>query len=120
MTFSQKNLTFKTTWVKMFYIMIESVFREIIKQSTVTSVQIQEVLPSKGKPAKNKEKGATVWIVIVCLGEEHLTLESARGGAREWASLNNLDKWLRSFGIESYTINHKAGGESPQLQLALN
>jgi hypothetical protein len=86
--------------------MIESVFKNCLEQNIIESIEVQEVLPSKGKPARKITGSATVWIVKFAVGEKQMTLESARGGSREWASLSNLDKWLKSCGIKSYVINH--------------
>lgn len=36
-------------------------------------------------------------------------LESSRGGPREWASLDNLNKWFRTHSIFKYLINMSPG-----------
>jgi len=90
--------------------MTESVFKEMLRNRVVSDVSVQEIIPSKGKPAKKADGSKTVWIVNVSLNDRRsLFLESARGGAREWASLDNLDKWLKSCGVERYSITHREG-----------
>lgn len=85
--------------------MIESVFIEMLQNGIVNDVTIVETLPSKGKPAKKSPGTTTVWTVkIVLNNDEVVTLESARGGNREWASLDNLTKWLRTIGISKYSV----------------
>ncbi len=70
-------------------------------------VFIQETLPIKGKPAQKKPGLRTVYIVKIALHGKELLLESSRGGPREWASLDKLAKWLKSYGIEDYSVRHE-------------
>ncbi len=87
--------------------MTETVFKEVVKQGIHVQVFIQEALPIKGKPAQKKPGSRTVYIVKIALGEKEVLLESSRGGPREWASLDKLAKWLKSFGIGDYTVRHE-------------
>lgn len=70
-------------------------------------VIIQEALPAKGKPAQKNPGTRTVYIVRIALCEKELLLESSRGGPREWASLDKLAKWLKSYGVDDYTVRHE-------------
>jgi hypothetical protein len=87
--------------------MTETVLREIVKQGIHMQFFIQETLPIKGKPAQEKPGSRTVYIVKIALGERESLLESSRGGPREWASLDKLAKWLKSYGIVNYTVRHE-------------
>jgi hypothetical protein len=85
--------------------MTESVFRMMLEQKLITAVHLEEAVPSKGKPAKRQEPFTSIWIVRIVLGNgQDGILESARGGAREWASLDKLNRWLRGLGIEKYDV----------------
>jgi len=85
--------------------MVESVFIEMLQKGIVNQVMVNESLPSKGKPAKKIPGTSTVWTVRIGLNNgEIVMLESARGGNREWASLDNLTKWLRSLGVSQYSV----------------
>lgn len=86
--------------------MKESVFKEFVLQGIHMQVLIQEALPIKGKPAQKNPGSKTVYIVKIALEGKESLLESARGGPREWASLDKLAKWLKSLGIRNYTITH--------------
>lgn len=86
--------------------MVESVFIDMLRKGIITNIGIEETIPSKGKPALKEVGAISVWIVRIILNnDEVLTLESARGGPREWASLDSLNKWLRSCDVSKYTIN---------------
>jgi hypothetical protein len=100
--------------------MVESVFMDMLRKGIITNVVIEETLPRKGKPALKKVGATAVWIVRIILNNaEVLTLESARGGPREWASLDSLNKWLRSCDVSKYTINLSSRpGELLQQNLA--
>lgn len=97
--------------------MIESVFREIVGKKLLNYVEVQEALPNKGKPAQRENGARTVWVIKASLGNEEILLESSRGGAREWASLNSLDNWIRHLGIQSYSVNHMSHEKLLQQQL---
>ena len=85
--------------------MKESVFRMMLDQKLVTAVHLEEAVPSKGKPAKRLEPFTSIWIVRIVMGNgQDGVLESARGGAREWASLDKLNRWLRGLGIDKYDV----------------
>jgi hypothetical protein len=86
--------------------MKESVFKELIREGVHLKVIIQESLPSKGKPAQKNLGSKTIYIVKIMLREKETPLESARGGPREWASLDKLAKWLKTYGIVNYVIRH--------------
>ena len=88
-------------------IMTETALKEMLKQGIPMRVFIQETLPIKGKPAQKKPGSKTVYIVKITLSEKELLLESSRGGPREWASLDKLAKWLKSYGIGDYTVRHE-------------
>jgi hypothetical protein len=64
--------------------MQESVFRELLKQNSISDIHVLETIPSKGKPAQRKEGSTTVWIVKFFYGDGMFSiLEAARGGPRE-------------------------------------
>lgn len=85
--------------------MIESVFRIMLDQNLIAAVHLEEAVPSKGKPAKRQEPFSSIWIVRIVMGNGQVgILESARGGAREWASLDKLNRWLRRLGIDKYDV----------------
>lgn len=86
--------------------MQESVFKEFIEQDVISDVHVLETLPSKGKPAQKKTGSKTVWTIKFSYGSEKASfLEAARGGPREWASLDNLMNWLKACGIKKCEIN---------------
>ncbi len=107
----------------MYYIMVESAFRELLSENSITDITVEEAFPSKGKPAKKRVGGNasnTVWIVKIRLGEDKVfLLESARGGAREWASLDNLNKWLTSHGVPKYLVSISSPANPLQYDLEL-
>ena len=86
--------------------MIESVFKDLLQQNTITKIHVLETLPSKGKPAQKQAGSKTVWIVKFFYGDNQSSLlEAARGGPREWASLDNLSNWLRACGLKKYQVS---------------
>jgi len=100
--------------------MNESVLKEFVQQGIHMQVLIQEAFPIKGKPAQKNLGSKTVYIVKIVLGGKGTLLESARGGPREWASLDKLAKWLKLFGIRNYTITHADSQVLLQQSLFLN
>jgi len=85
--------------------MTESVFRIMLDQKQIIAVHLDEAVPSKGKPAKRRGPASSIWVVRIVMGNGQVgILESARGGAREWASLDKLNKWLRGLGIDKYDV----------------
>lgn len=96
--------------------MIENVFKVLIEQQIIKNVQVQEVLPTKGKPAKKEFGASTVWIIKLNINENQVDVfEAARGGPREWASLDNLSKWLKNHGIEEYHVNFLSQDENQMI-----
>lgn len=86
--------------------MIESVFKDLLKQTLITDIYVLETLPSKGKPAQKKTGSTTVWIIKFIYGDNQSSLlEAARGGPREWASLDNLSNWMRACGVKKYQVS---------------
>ena len=99
--------------------MIESVFKVLLEQQLIRDVQVQEVLPTKGKPAKKEGGSSTVWIVKLGINDNQAEiLEAARGGPREWASLDNLTRWLKTHGIEEFRVNFSTSNDT-QMSLDL-
>jgi len=99
--------------------MIENVFKVLIEQQLIRDIQVQEVLPTKGKPAKMEWGSSTVWIVKLGINDDQVAiLEAVRGGAREWASLDNLTRWLKTHGVEEYRVNFLTPDDS-QINLDL-
>lgn len=99
--------------------MIESVFKVLLEQQLIRDVQVREVLPTKGKPAKKEGGSSTVWIVKFGINDDQVAiLEAVRGGAREWASLDNLTRWLKTHGVEEYRVNFLTPDDS-QMNLDL-
>ena len=98
--------------------MKETVLKELIKEGVHLKIFIQEALPSKGKPAQKNLGSKTIYIVKISLGEKESRLESARGGPREWASLDKLAKWLKGHGVVDYTIRLADTQELLQQNLA--
>lgn len=96
----------------MISVMNESAFKGILQQGIITHIEVAEALPSKGKPAQKELGSTTVWIVKIHLGGKELILESTRGGPREWASLDSLDKWLKGHGVINYSINHGSNSDA--------
>jgi len=89
--------------------MVENVFKVLLGQKLVTAVQLEEAIPSKGKPAKKRGPLSTIWVVRFVVNNKQVEiLESMRGGPREWASLDKLNKWLRSNGIPKYEVKSNA------------
>ena len=93
-------------FVKLINNMKESVLKEFIKQGVHLKVIIHKALPIKGKPSQKSPGSKTVYIVKISLGEKEVILESARGGPREWASLDKLSKYLKKYDIVNYIIRH--------------
>lgn len=89
--------------------MLESVFKGLIHQKLITDIHVIEALPSKGKPAKKEVGSKSVWIVKSLYGDNQSELvEAARGGPREWASLDNLSNWLRACGVKEFQVIYAA------------
>ncbi len=96
-----------TTLLISFNDMLESVFKGLIQQSLISGIQVIEALPSKGKPAKKEVGSKSVWIVKSLYGDNQSDfLKSARGGPREWASLDNLSNWLRTCGVKEFKVKY--------------
>lgn len=96
--------------------MVESVFRVLLDQHLIRDVQVQEVLPTKGKPAKKERGTSMVWIVKLSINDNQVEiLEAARGGPREWASLDNLTRWLKTYGIEEYRVNFLTSNDTQMM-----
>ncbi len=100
--------------------MKESGLKEFIKEGIPLKVFIKEVLPIKGKPSQKSPGSKTVYVVNISFGEKEVILESARGGPREWASLDKLSKWLKKYGIVNYTIRHTDTHKLLQQSLTFN
>ncbi len=87
--------------------MIESVFKDFLQQNSITDIHVLEAFPSKGKPAQKQVGSTTVWIIKYFYGDNQSSfLEAARGGPREWASLDSLSNWLRACGGEKFQVNY--------------
>ena len=87
--------------------MYENVLKAFLKQGLISEILVCETFPSKGKPAKKDLGTTTVWIIKCKFDNNQMSiLEAARGGPREWASLDNLNNWLKECGVTNYTINH--------------
>lgn len=100
--------------------MKESVFRMMLDQKLITAVHLDEAVPSKGKPAKRQGPFSSVWVVRIVMGNGQVgILESARGGAREWASLDKLNRWLKGMGIAKYDV-YSLRQQNAVLQQALD
>lgn len=98
--------------------MIESVFRVLLDQQLIREILVQEVIPTKGKPAKKEGGSSTVWIVRFGINNDQIAiLEAARGGPREWASLDSLTRWLKIHEIEEYRVNFLTPDDT---QMSLN
>ena len=96
--------------------MVESVFKVLLEQHLIRDVRVQEVLPTKGKPAKKELGTSTVWIIKLDINENQVdVLEAARGGPREWACLDNLSKWLKNHRIEEYRVNFLSQDENQMI-----
>ncbi|GBD97851.1 MAG TPA: hypothetical protein ENG83_00150 [Nitrospirae bacterium] len=86
--------------------MVESVFKELLQQNLITDIHVIETLPNKGKPAQKIAGSTTVWIIKFYYGDSQSSLlEAARGGPREWASLDSLSNLLRVCGVEKYQVH---------------
>jgi hypothetical protein len=86
--------------------MQETAFRQLLQRRIIREVEVCETYPTKGKPARKDIGSTSVWVLKLFLNEHQFAyLESARGGPREWASLDNLNKWLRALGILHYQIH---------------
>ena len=86
--------------------MVENVFKDFVKVGIIKEIIIKETAPNKGKPAQ-RDRGATmIYVVSINLNNEEIIIDSARGGPREWASLDSLDKWLKGCGVIQYSVNH--------------
>jgi len=98
--------------------MKENAFKEIIQHGIIPSIVAQEAIPRKGKPAQKPPGSKTVYILIIRLGDKESILEAARGGPREWSSLDKLDQWLKANGISSFSINHADSVSPPSQEFA--
>jgi hypothetical protein len=85
-------------------VMREDVFRDMVGRSAVSFIGLRQVVAEKGKPAKAALGSAPVWAVQIEMGGQVFDLEAARGGIREWASLDRLVRWLRQCGVRECTI----------------
>jgi hypothetical protein len=89
--------------------MQENVFRELLGHSIVKEVLVCQGLALKGKPARRSGRDALVWRVKVSIAGIPEFLEAARGGAREWASLDKLMGWLKMRGVGSCRLEFYDG-----------
>lgn len=83
--------------------MNQEMLTELLRQGFVSEVRVSESIPSKGKALLSS--GKRVWVITVILvngGESKII--STRGSQREWASLDRLNKWLRSIGLSNNYI----------------
>jgi len=79
--------------------MNNTVFQSLLASGAISGVAIVRAQARKGKPAMREGGGGLVWVVRVSIGEREMFLEAARGGAREWASLDKLLQWLAMSGV---------------------
>ncbi len=82
--------------------MTVTVLKELISQGLDPQAIIDEVIPSKGKPAQKTPGSTTVYIVKIRLRDKESVVESSRGTPREWSDFNTLVKWFKSMGIHDY------------------
>jgi len=86
--------------------MNEYAFKLMINKGFVSNVEICESTPIKGKAALKADTTTSVWVIKITLNDGTFELlESYRGGAREWASLDRLNNWLRNLGLKKYDVN---------------
>lgn len=102
--------------------MLESVFRKLLEQSLVSAVEVLPVVAAKGKPARRSRGRELVWSVRIhpLSGRGVEFIEAARGGPREWASLDRLIRWLSTCGVEVCSVRIQAlNADARQGELAL-
>lgn len=93
--------------------MRESVLNIFLEKNLIRSIEIIEKTPSKGKRALRTNGIGVVWVLnLTLIDGKSDTLVSARGGAREWASLDSLTHWLRKRGLNRYPISLRFGEKS--------
>lgn len=80
------------------------VFRDLLASGAISEVSVVRAHARKGKPAMRDGGGGLVWLVRISIGNREMFLEAARGGAREWASLDKLLQWLNSSGVVTNEI----------------
>jgi hypothetical protein len=85
--------------------MVENVFLNMHSEGLITNIRVEENLPSKGKPLQKETGSTSIWVVKFLFNNQDTLLESSRGGPREWASLDNLNKWFRTHEIFKYLVN---------------
>lgn len=88
--------------------MQEPVFKELLGLAAVREIRICPGPAFKGKPARQRsttESNATIWRVLIGVGQKDEFLEAARGGPREWASLDRLVAWLRDKGVKQCILS---------------
>jgi hypothetical protein len=97
-------------------VMQENVFRLLAEKALMRQVNVVETRAVKGKPSQRSGGGGRVWTIEVELenGQKE-ALESSRGGLREWASLDNLNRWLATLGVVTYSV-HGPGSQSASMQ----
>ncbi len=100
--------------------MTVNVLKEMMNQGIKPVMRVEEVIPSKGKPAQKAPGSTTVFIIKVSIDGNESDLESSRGGPREWSDLNKLVKWLKSMGIHDYNGSLSNAEELVQQTLALS
>jgi len=97
-----------TFYEKVFY-MIERVLKMFLEKNIVRSIEICGASPSKGRPAQRDGKNV-IWVLRFELIDGSFEfLESARGGAREWASLDRMVDWIRRLDLVDYPVKLVAG-----------
>ena len=85
--------------------MLDHVFRAFLESGSVSSVTIIRAVAQKGKPARREGGRGMIWRVRVTVGERQMFVEAARGGAREWASLDKLCDWLDACGMHAFELS---------------
>lgn len=84
--------------------MLDHVFRAFVESGSITGVTIVRAAAQKGKPARREGGRGLIWKVRVTVGERQMFVEAARGGAREWASLDKLCDWLELCGMDAFEL----------------
>ena len=100
--------------------MTVNVLKELINQGIKPVMRVEEVIPSKGKPAQKAPGSTTVFIIKISIGDNESILEASRGGPREWSDFNKLVKCLKSMGIHDYKVSLSNPEELIQQTLALS
>jgi hypothetical protein len=81
----------------------QKLLAQLLVQGVITSVKVQNRVPTKGKAINVLNK--LVWSVsVVTISGGEMFLNSSRGSPREWASLDRLAIWLRSNGFHNFHV----------------